>query len=214
MGPSDESSEIWHEFTEGNQQALLKLYELHYVNLMNYGARITNNREFTNDCLMEMLIDLWDKRGTLPPVDNIKGYLNTCLRRMILSKYKQQKWQNSKHTDIALQTQRFESPYEDYLTALQTNDGVKSIIIKSLENLTDRQKQLLQLKFFDDYTYNEIAEICSITKRTAYNIVHDALKILKADLVRNKINQSSLDLTLTLIGVFLIHHQVLTHIKN
>jgi DNA-directed RNA polymerase specialized sigma24 family protein len=39
---------------------------------------------------------------------------------------------------------------------------------------------LLRLKFFEDLDYEEIACQCGITKRTAYNIIHSALRTLKA----------------------------------
>ncbi|MBE9601537.1 RNA polymerase sigma factor [Pedobacter sp. MC2016-24] len=214
MGSPDESRKTWNEFLKGDQQALLKLYQLYYVNLMNYGAKMTNNRDFTNDCLMDMLIDLWDRRESLPTVDNIRAYLTTCLRRTITGKYKHIKWQNSKHPDIALENQLFEAPYEDYLTSLQTNVNVTNIILKGLDKLTDRQKHLLRLKFFDNLNYDEIAEICGITKRTAYNIIHDSLKILKVYLIANKINPSSLDITFTLICVFLALEEVINHSRN
>ena len=40
------------------------------------------------------------------------------------------------------------------------------------------------MKFFEDIDYNEIARSCNITRRTAYNIIHDSLKILKAELYK------------------------------
>ncbi|MNL43391.1 RNA polymerase sigma factor [compost metagenome] len=51
-----------------------------------------------------------------------------------------------------------------------------------MEVLTEREKELIRLKFFDDLDYDEIAVKCGITKRTAYNITHDALKKLRESL--------------------------------
>ena len=83
-----------------------------------------------------------------------------------------------------------ESSYEEYITEIQTDLILKEKLTKSLNHLTERQKELLQLKFFDDLDYDEIALRCNISKRTAYNIVYDALKILK-DVLKKENNDDS-----------------------
>jgi RNA polymerase sigma-70 factor (ECF subfamily) len=75
-----------------------------------------------------------------------------------------------------------EISYEEYLIQTQTNVEIKNSLTRVFSGLSKREKQLLQMKFFDDLSYDEIALECNITKRTAYNIIHGALKTLKADL--------------------------------
>jgi RNA polymerase sigma-70 factor (ECF subfamily) len=87
---------------------------------------------------------------------------------------------------------------------LQTNEGLKKKLNKAFAKLTPRQKQLLQMKFFDDVDYDEIANVCNITRRTAYNIIHDSLKILRAELY--KIEKDHIEInssTLLMIALFL-----------
>jgi hypothetical protein len=48
-----------------------------------------------------------------------------------------------------------------------------------MDLLTDREKELLQLKFCGDLDYDEISARCGITKRTAYNIIYASLKTLR-----------------------------------
>ena len=73
-----------------------------------------------------------------------------------------------------------ECSYEEYLVKLQHNKELKDRLEKALGQLTQREKELMRLKFFEDLDYDEIAARCNITKRTAYNIIHAALKTLKA----------------------------------
>jgi RNA polymerase sigma factor (sigma-70 family) len=75
---------------------------------------------------------------------------------------------------------RSEPSYEEYIIQLQTNKALAEKLIKALNTLSRREKELLQLKFFEDLDYDEIASRCGITKRTAYNIIHSALKMLKS----------------------------------
>ena len=160
------------------------------------------DRGATNDAIVEMLLNLWDKRAALPQVQNIRSYLISCLRFTILQNIKTEKWKNSKVDSIINHVEGDQPSYEDQLTMLQSNDQLKKKLHKSFDKLSDRQKELLQLRFFENMGYEEIATSCNITKRTAYNIIHDAIKILRAELNDGQNNISMYDVTLLVTWLF------------
>ncbi|HRN56947.1 MAG TPA: sigma-70 family RNA polymerase sigma factor, partial [Agriterribacter sp.] len=71
----------------------------------------------------------------------------------------------------------------EYIVELQHNKEMKEKLMNAVAQLTQREKELLKLKFFEDLDYDEIAARCKITKRTAYNIIHQSLKSLRLILV-------------------------------
>lgn len=174
-------SETWAQLQKGNQQALLALYDRHYVGLLNYGIRLTGNRELTRDCITQILLRLWDNRAKLPPVENVRSYLLTCLRRELIGELKGETARMNRNLLVQRTLSDAELPYEEYLIESQTNQVLREKLVKAFEKLTEREKELLRLRFFEDLDYDEIAAQCSITKRTAYNIIHTAIKTLKAD---------------------------------
>jgi RNA polymerase sigma-70 factor (ECF subfamily) len=176
-------SEIWMQLQSGNQQALLALYDRHYIGLLNYGMKLTGNRELTRDCITQILLRLWDSRQKLPPVENVRSYLLTCLRRELISELKGETTRSTRNQKVQKTLSESELPYEEYLIQVQTNEALREKLMKAFEKLTQREKELLRLRFFEDLDYDEIAAQCSITKRTAYNIIHTAIKALKADFV-------------------------------
>lgn len=178
-------SEIWTLLQSGNHQALLALYNAHYIGLMNYGMKLTGNRELTYDCITQILLRLWDTREKLPPVENVRSYLLTCLRRELMASLKLENSRQSRLRDIQKLTDHCEQSYEECLIQLQTSKAVQEKLTRALEKLTGREKELLKMKFFDDMDYDEIAATCNITKRTAYNIIHAAIKTLKAEFVHH-----------------------------
>jgi len=135
---------------------------------------------------MQMLLDFWDKRSKLSEVDNVRSYLMTSLRRAILQAIEIEKRREIKHKESLQDSYSYEWSYEEYLMKLQSDNNLKSKIAKAMEKLTGRQKELIRLKFFDNLSYDEIAEQNGITKRTAYNIIYDAIKILKEELHKNQ----------------------------
>jgi len=138
-----------------------------------------------------MLLGLWEKRTKLPDVENVRSYLLTCLRTTILQHIRSDKLRGVKERHAHTLTEQQELSYEDHITRIQTDLIIKNKLIKSLNKLTERQKELLQLKFFDNLDYDEIAAKCNISKRTAYNIVYDALKIMKDNLKKEGNEDSS-----------------------
>jgi RNA polymerase sigma-70 factor (ECF subfamily) len=76
-----------------------------------------------------------------------------------------------------------EPSYEQYIIALQSDAELREALRRAMEQLTDREKELLRLRFFENKDYDEIAAACNITKRTAYNIIFAALKTLKAEML-------------------------------
>ena len=174
-------SETWTQLQKGNQQALLALYDRHYIGLLNYGIKLTGNRELTRDCITQILLRLWDNRAKLPPVENVRSYLLTCLRRELIGELKGESARMNRNLIVQRSLTDAELPYEEYLIESQTNKVLREKLMKAFEKLTEREKELLRLRFFEDLDYDEIAAQCSITKRTAYNIIHTAIKTLKAD---------------------------------
>ncbi|MEO6684270.1 MAG: RNA polymerase sigma factor [Ginsengibacter sp.] len=181
--PTREDYKItWGKIKNGDEDALTELYQQHYLSLINYGRTIINDHDLVNDCFMQMLIDFWDKRNSLSAVENVRSYLMTSLRRAIIYKLETDKRRDLKQEESKAMDETHQWSYEEHLIKIQSNSNLKQKISRAMDKLTVRQKELVQLKYFDDLNYDEIAERCGITKRTAYNIIFDALKILKKEL--------------------------------
>ncbi len=196
--------EIWAMLTNGNQDALLALYDKYYLALMNYGLRLTGDRDFTNDCISQILLRLWDKRGNLPEVRNPGSYLLTCLRHELYSERKAQHFRLASAINFSRTATFSEPSYEEYLIQLQSNKTLKEKLILTMQNLTVREKELLRLKFFENLDYSQIAIQCGITKRTAYNIIHAALKTLRSGMINSQNPSMAFDIAMIATILMLI----------
>src|ERR1700710_3029312 len=99
MSEREDHKTTWLKIISGDEQALSEIYRQHYLGLINYGGTISGDHDLVNDCIMQMLIEFWDKRMSLPHVDNVRSYLMTSLRRAILNKIKTEIQRNSKHAE-------------------------------------------------------------------------------------------------------------------
>ena len=179
MSTEANTAEIWRQLKNGDPQSLTGLYRAYYVNLVNFGIKLTGNRELTTDCITQVLIRLWDKRTSLPEVVNIRSYLLACLKNELLAELRATDKIRAGNRKFIQESPVTELSYEESLIRAQADLDVKDDLKKALTHLTKREMQLLQMKFFEDLSYEEIALRCRISKRTAYNIIHDGLKTLK-----------------------------------
>lgn len=172
----------WNALLNGEHAALEDLYNQHYIGLLNYGIKLIRQREAVRDSIFQLFLHLWDNRQKLPEVLNVRSYLITCLHRQLLAGLRKSR---SKRISGAAWEQLYpatEFSYEDHLVQIQQNRELSTTIMIAFNKLSKREKELLRLKFFEDRDYDEIARRCNISKRTAYNIVHAALKTLKHSL--------------------------------
>lgn len=172
----------WQKLLESDPEALLTLYREHYLGLVNYGYRLTGDRAVSNDCITQVLIDLWEKRKTLPEVSNVRSYLLTCLHRKILLELKLSRSRSFQEAESGEEVLGWESSYEEVLLQAEGKEEWRKRLERAFARLTKRQTELLRMRFYEDEDYDAIAVKCGITKRTAYNIIHEALRILRATL--------------------------------
>jgi len=173
---------IWTRLRQGEQDALVDLYNTFYVSLMNFGWKFNYGREDVRDSINQLFLQLWDKHHQLPAVQNVRSYLFTALRRELLARNKSAVLAIAKHQRFYDSANGEQPAFEECLIGLQDKQEMATKIKKALSYLSDREKELICFRFFEDLGYDEIAQRCGITKRTAYNIIHAGLNTLRKHL--------------------------------
>ena len=69
--------------------------------------------------------------------------------------------------------------YEELLIAFQQTEENKEHLARALSTLTKKQLEIIRLKFFENLSYAEISEKTSLTTRTVYNIIYEAISRLR-----------------------------------
>jgi len=169
----------WEQMRAGNKQALFELYNNMYFHLIRFGLKLNADDELVKDCVNQIFLNLWDKRDRLVPVDNVKSYLMTSLKRCMLDQLAYAEKMTDAVNKMGAEEDWEELSYEEIMIRLQQDDELKSKLKTAIKQLTPRQMELIQLKFFEGLTYEQIAERTSQTVKTAYNTIYDAIKTLK-----------------------------------
>ena len=172
----------WLCMVGGDQNAFLTIYQNHYQALFSYGFSITTDKELTKDCIQELFLEIWKTRITLnKEVGNIRSYLFTWLRRKI--SYALSRLAKAKSL-VGMQDPTLnQSSYVDLLIAFQQSEEKKDHLRVALKKLTKKQLEIIRLKFFDKLSYAEIAAKTSLAPRTVYNLIYEAIRHLRVNMI-------------------------------
>lgn len=171
---------LWQEIRFGNVQALSQLYSITFNDLYRYGIKILKDKAITLQHIDEVFVDVWIKQKRLPEVENVNGYLFIILKRKIFHHLKELNTQKIFSTGTLEEMP--EDSYEELLIASQTKDEMKNRISAALQKLTERQKELIQMRYFEELSFEEISQKAGISLRTIYNTIHNAIIILRSEL--------------------------------
>jgi RNA polymerase sigma factor (sigma-70 family) len=163
--------QYWHAFIGGDQEALGKLFGMYYPHLFKYGIKIVQDEQVLEDCIQELFIELWQHKNP-PPTLSVKAYLLKAL------KYKLYKTLHKK-TRVLPDAVAFEMSYESFIIAKQDDEEKVKKVLQAIDQLSNRQKEIIYLKFYQELSYEEVSEIMNINYQVARNLLHQAIKAMR-----------------------------------
>ncbi|REA59003.1 hypothetical protein DSL64_18760 [Dyadobacter luteus] len=182
-----EEEQLWKDFTGGDEKALEQLIKLFGKPLALYGRKLIKNDLLIQDCIQEVYIQLWQYRSGLRQLTEIRPYLFTCLRRKIINTLK-------KESVFVTSEQDDEDPFlsefsiETRLIENETEAERVRTINHFINQLPRRQKEAIYLRFYENMSNEEIAEVMGVKYQTATNLIHEALTSLRQSFPLNSIS--------------------------
>lgn len=167
---------IWNNLRNGDQKALEEIYRTYFSELYSYGKKLSKDENNVEDCIQELFVEIWNRRDKLSETNAIKPYLFVSLKRKIFHTVKKLR----KSTDTELEEKYFDSELsiDEILIAKETTAEQKSNLKSAFEELSDRQKEILYLKYYSEMDYDEISKIMDLNYQSARNLVSRAIQKL------------------------------------
>lgn len=172
-----EDLQIWQRFVDGDRAAFEYLVQTHYTALFDYGLKFTADREKVKDHIHDLFTTLWDRRKHLSEVDQIKPYLLKSIRNRLFKSFRR--------SEVLLDIDDYEEqvfPDESMEMQIISQESVlerERKITFVLGQLTRRQREIIHLKFYEDLSNEEIADILLISRGAVANLLYQTLKLLK-----------------------------------
>jgi RNA polymerase sigma factor (sigma-70 family) len=180
MVPSNNFDSDWFAFKAGDKEAFSRIYLHHVEALLKYGYKIHHNRSLVEDCVQDLFIELWKSRANLSDTTSVKFYLFQALRYKILRKI---------HAESKVELMTLES-YERLSLRHVENDLVEfeiqsqqmSHLEDSINALPARQREAINLRFYNNFSNEEVARIMGVNYKSACRFIYMAIKKLKINL--------------------------------
>lgn len=170
--------EIWQNIKAGDKQSLSIAYDKYIDDLISYGSRYSQDKSLVEDCLHDLFVYVWKNREKLSDTDSIRNYMMVSLRRSIIKKGKVlSKSQN----DVSDYEYKFSSELsiEEMIVKGEITKENAQKLKNAFQNLSDRQREALFMKYYEDKDYDEICSLLDISYQSARNLVSTGIKRLR-----------------------------------
>ena len=157
-------------YASGDNEAFDVLLKRHQDRVFNYILRIIKNEDIANDIFQETFVKaiITIKQGRYTENGKFPAWISRIAHNLIIDHYRQEKSENLQSADIEdvdvlNRKDLSEATIEDVIIADQIRDDVKYLI----ELLPELQKEVLKMRYYQNLSFKEIAELTGVSINTA-----------------------------------------------
>jgi|SRR4030095_4842960 len=165
---------------QNDEDALASLMDLYYDDLYNYAARFTKDDGLIKDCIQEVFISLWQRRETAGAIMSPRFYFVRAIKNKILKTLHK----NLRETAFSHLHEDYDFFYEfsieNIIIEKQVTEEKAWKIRKTLSLLSERQKEIIYLKYYQHLDQAQIAELMNISRQSVYNLLYEAIHKLRS----------------------------------
>ena len=187
MAASSEMDDIalWGLLIKGDQKALEILYQRYYSLLLNYGLRCSTDKELVKDCIQDLFINLHQNTHINVTNITVRSYLLKALRNNLTYKLATNKEADSLDDSvfhIPLNEDLFEQlfPKNDHDLQLARR------LLVAISQLSPNQKTVLYLRYVQELSYKEIADVMDMNIQSSMNLSSRALAKLRTLVIQDE----------------------------
>lgn len=169
-------NDLWLQFVHGDEEVFSQLYCILYEDLLSYGQRVGGDHETVEDFIQDLFIKLYQRTIVLEDNTKLRPFLFRSLKNMIYN-------QLTHDAKILLMPDN-ELPFDlsytiDESLFLKHDQGLSDEIHKLLSGITERQKELIYLRFVHEMSFEEIADIMEIHIQSARNLLSRSMEKIR-----------------------------------
>jgi RNA polymerase sigma-70 factor (ECF subfamily) len=177
----EQEQTLWKDMISGNKKSFEDLYNQYFQALINYGFRITKNENLIEDAVQELFISIWNNRTNLSEVNEVKFYLFRSLKNRILRQLEKDVFDKSEDIDAYLDFLNSISEEQKKIDSEQFDANLETLQ-RAIAHLPIRQQEVINLKYYHDFTLDEIAKLMDVNKQSVSNLLFRSYAILRKHL--------------------------------
>ena len=169
---------IWDAFKAGDKKAYAVIYRYYYPRIYNYGKKFSADTALVEDCIQEIFTSFWHNRNQLQKINELRSYFFVSFRNCLLKSIRR----NSSYGSLHISD---EPPFYAEISVDQLMIDKEKIfehrihLDEAMSILTERQKEAVFLKYYENLCYDEIARVLNISTKATYKLVARAVSVLR-----------------------------------
>ncbi len=163
-------------FANGDMKAFDAIYSVFNKKLQNFIFTLVKTKTDTEDLVHEVFVKVWENRNKLRNYTSFDTYLFTIAYNSTVSLLR--KKAKDAHYIEYVKSVQIEIDEPDFIEG-GNSEEVNEKINLLIEQMPPRQREVFKMRYFQDYSYKEIAEALGISVNTVENHIVKAHKYLK-----------------------------------
>jgi len=169
--------ELWLALAAGEEYALEALFKKHHAIMYRLGMKWCNDRDLVLDSIQDLFENLWQQRTKLAKVKWVKAYMLKMFRRLLMRKIKKSRKNIAQPLSDTLWVPEFTE--EDFIIEAETKSNVAKVVSLALNELSERERQVLYMRFYLEMDYDEIAQYLNLNYQVIMNYTSRAFRKLR-----------------------------------
>ncbi len=158
------------DYSGGNNLAFDILLTRHKQSVFNYIYFTVRNRELAEDIFQETFIKaiVTIKQGRYTENGKFRAWISRIAHNLIIDHFRQEKNENTVSNDetpvdLLNNPDLCDGTIEDYLVKMQITSDIRKLV----SYLPDNQREVLEMRYYQDLSFKEIAEQTGVSINTA-----------------------------------------------
>jgi RNA polymerase sigma-70 factor (ECF subfamily) len=180
-------------YAQGNNSAFDVLLNRYRKSIHSYIFYIVRNHDLTEDLFQEtfMKVIMTIKQGRYTDNGKFKAWITRIAHNLVIDNFRQERNENTisndeVEVDLLNDMKLCDSNVEDYMVQEQVYSDVKKLV----KHLPDNQREVLEMRYYQDMSFKEIADITGVSINTALGRMRYAILNMRRMAEENNIELS------------------------
>lgn len=180
-------------YAKGNNPAFDVLLKRYKSSVHSYIYYIVRDRDLTEDIFQETFVKviMTIKQGRYTESGKFKAFIMRIAHNLIIDNFRQERNENTisndeVDVDLFNDVRLCDGTIEDHLVQNQVFNDIK----KMVKYLPDNQREVLEMRYYQDMSFKEIADLTGVSINTALGRMRYAILNMRRMAEENKIELS------------------------
>ncbi len=166
----------------GNKKAWFSLISCYEKSIYNYGIRMTGSRQDSQDLMQDIFVSVFRNLASYQGTGSFRSWLFRIAHYRCVEFYRRRKPLVSLDDVPEIEEQENHSSAQSNPELDMQGDQTQRELMQAMQRLPVNQRAVVELKFFGQFTFDEIAEQLGVSANTAKSRLYSALEKLRAHL--------------------------------